>query len=325
MSEKIQSKASESDKNKTATAKKKRKAVYVTLIALLLISNGYLFINNRIITEKEKEAQARAVDAEKLMLSAEENYNAALLEIDKYKKDLMVKDSLLKTSELELKEMKTEIDNLLDRKNISDNNLRKARNLLTQLQKERDNYYRQADSLKNINDRLFSENRTYKEQLVKEKEQYVQLKEENDELSKKVTKGSLLRATSIVGVGIRNNPNSNEDKTTNKAKKAIKIRISCTIEKNEFADAGNKVYYIVITAPNGDVLFDKKNLSGSFKHPETNVKIKYSTRIPFKYNHQDLPLSGYWNQTKLFSSGGYKIEIYCDGYLVGGPEAFLLK
>jgi len=140
------------------------------------------------------------------------------------------------------------------------------------------------------------------------------LNSEKDKLSNTVSKGKLLHAYDLFASGVAVK-SSGKEKTTDKAKKANRIRACFTIGQNNIADAGIKEIYMAVSNPTGMVL--SKGEATSFRSSDGEIKL-YSTMEEIDYNNESQQLCLYWALKKSeFSPGEYAIEIFADGATIG--------
>ena len=112
-----------------------------------------------------------------------------------------------------------------------------------------------------------------------------------------------------------------EEKSTNRAKRADKIRIAFTIGKNEIADAGKIDLYLRVLRPDDTVITEN---NGEFNF-EGN-KLIYTSKETKDYKNSTLDVIMYAEKSgdESFEEGLYKVYVYYkDDRIIN--ETFTLK
>lgn len=176
------------------------------------------------------------------------------------------------------------------------------------------NYVMQIDSLNQLNHKLSKENIKYKKELSSARMRFETAEEESQELRSKVRKGSVITARDIDLKAL-----NAKDQEVKKAKRATRLRVDLTLNANPLSQVGEKDIYVRIKGP-GDVLLT--NSSNSFFTFE-DQKLAYSAvRSNVDYQGEALPVSLYYSGEEI-TAGTYFVEVYMDGYIVGGNEIIL--
>jgi hypothetical protein len=135
-----------------------------------------------------------------------------------------------------------------------------------------------------------------------------------------VKKGSKLQAYNIQSTALRLKLN-NMPEPTDKAKNAVQIKSSFTLSENILANAGKKVVYMQIIAPDGQTLQSKAN----YLLETENGSVAYSERKEIDYQNEAIDLTIYYSiKGEGLQKGAYKVSIFCDGNLIG-TDGFSLK
>lgn len=195
--------------------------------------------------------------------------------------------------------------------------LRKENETLRNIMK---GYVKQIDSLNTMNVKLSSDLDTKTQELnstLTERDQYRQQAEESSEL---VKKGSRLQALGFTSGALRMKLN-NTTEPTNKAKSAVQLKSSFTISANPLTKAGVKKIFMQITSPDGAILQARENnvvvIDGS--------TVAYSDRKEIEYTNSNVDVSIYYDlKDGEATKGNYKVKIYCDGQVIG-TDSFTLK
>ncbi len=175
-------------------------------------------------------------------------------------------------------------------------------------------YVRQIDSLNTLNKKLIKENVGYRKEISSAKLRAEMAEEKAAELDNKVKIGAVLRARDIrlAALNDRSNPVS-------RIKNASRLRVDFVLSANELAAPGNKAIYVRISSPDGYVLTTEAMPTFEFE----GERLSYSAMREVDYDpSQDLEVGIYYN-SKGFAAGTYKIQLYCDGRLIGQTEIMM--
>lgn len=288
--------------------------IYIAIIALLLGTNIYLFVNrNTVVTQKQIAENSRDSIATSRDVLQDE-YDAAIARLD----DLLSRNTAL-TGQItdqngEIARLKQQIDNILKNKNASDAQLTEARRLIQKLNGSIRSYEDQIATLKTENQTLSTQN----EALVQARDSVVTERENLRKL------GSVLHASNIRMIPIDLRRGGNKEKETSKAKRVDLMRIYFDIDENRITESGEKQIFLRITGPDGLLLSNAAYGSG-ITTTEQGEKIGYtlakSVYIEKGQNQQDVSVD--WQQDSHFAKGTYLIELYNEGFRIGSGSVTL--
>ena len=171
-------------------------------------------------------------------------------------------------------------------------------------------YIQQIDSLNTLNKQLIKENVGYRKEISSAKLRADMAEEKAEELTTKVRAGAVIRARDIRLVPLNGN-----SKEVSRIKNAARIRIDFVLASNELSTPGNKVVYLRITSPDGYVLTTESMPSFDYE----GERIPYTAMREVDYQNQDLGVSIFYNSSG-FVAGTYKVQLYCEGYLIGSTQ-----
>lgn len=172
-------------------------------------------------------------------------------------------------------------------------------------------YVRQIDSLNALNKKLIKENVSYRKEISSANLRAEMAEEKAAELDNKVRIGAVLRARNISLTAL--NVNSRE---VTRVKNASRLRVDFVLSANELAEPGNKAIYVRITSPDGYVLTTEEMPTFEFE----GERLSYSAMREVEYdNTKDLDV-GIFYTSKGFTAGTYRIQLYCEGRLIGQAE-----
>lgn len=236
--------------------------------------------------------------------------------------DLLIEKDQSKADSINLQ--KEKIQSLINQMNRSK---KMSASQLFQLRKENEtlrsimkSYVMQIDSLNTLNLKLTSDLDQTTTKLNSTAAERDQFKQDAQEKTEQVRKGSRLQAYGFNSKGLRMKLN-NTTEETNKAKNVVQLRSSFTISDNPIAASGKKTVYMQIINPEGKTLQSK---SSNTAQTELGM-IAYSDKKEIDYQNERVDLSIFYDMKgEEAIKGNYKVKIYCDGNLIG-TDSFTLK
>ncbi|WP_343701654.1 hypothetical protein [Chitinophaga sp.] len=290
--------------------------IYGVLIAALVGTWGYMFYDKS-QTSKElvvKENQLDTLTNSRNELQSE--YDAAQARLDDLISQNSRMDSLVKSKDKEIADMKGRISSILSNKNATAAELAEARRLIEQLKSTTESYVQTIERLEGEKIVITGE----RDVARKERDSVTVVK---DSLGKRVEVGSVLHASNIKLSPINVRRNGKEE-VTSKAKRADMMRVSFDVD-NRIATTGDKELYVAITAPDGSPLAVEALGSGRFTLEDGTEKL-YTVKKTVSYvAGGTTPVSMDWKQNSDFKPGDYTVEIYQDGFRIGSGKVNLKK
>jgi hypothetical protein len=284
--------------------------IYIIIIALLLGTNIFLFLQRRQSVQQQGEITTRLdqVLSEKATLQKE--YDASLARLDDLTGKNAELEARLKGRNSDITKAKSRIQTILANEHPTETQLQEARGLIKSLNVKIKEYEEQIVVLK-------KENRTLKT----ERDSTLT---DNSKLQEKVNLAKILHASNIRLQPIDLRRHGRKQNETTKAKRVDLLRIIFDIDENRVAESGEKTLNIRIVNPDGDLLSNAALGSGSFTTAEGETK-NYSvsktlilkTGVPVK----DIDVD--WRQSADYEKGAYTVEIYHEGYLIGKASVSL--
>ena len=307
--------------NSTPPKKDNRKLIYGILIAALMATWGYLIYDNNKNNESIAgyQKQTAASDSERNVLQVE--YNGALQRMD----SLTGINTQLTGS---MSQQKSEIDSLkaqIERIRREDNgDLTRAKGLIDKLNNQVTALSTQIEALKRENTTLTESNETLSLQrdtlMVQNKQVADSLQSSVAENKRIVDVASTLRAVNVQVQAIDAKGNN-----TKRAPKADLLRISFTIEENRIAASGEKTIYLVVTSPDGRVISNPAQGSGTFQTRDDGEKV-YTEMQTINYTQgEKQQVSFNWRMGSQYQPGNYTVELYDNGYKIGEGATTLQK
>lgn len=324
-----------SDSNLVSKKKGSGNFVFLLIIILLLGALAYMSVQ---LSKRKTELNQCMNDNKALKTDMEGMNNMMSGYVDNMSNDLTVDfQNMLKTYDALKEKDKTKADSIEAQKakiNGLLSELQEAKNsgklngrIIAKLQRENEtlrkimkSYVVQIDSLNTLNLKLTSDLDQTTNKLnstTVERDQYKQEMEQKTEL---VKKGSKLSAYNFSSAGLRMKMN-NMPEETNKARNVVQIKSSFTISDNPIAQSGKKTVYLQVVNPDGKTLQTK---SSNVLQTDGGA-IPFSDKKDIDYNNERIDMSIYYDlRGEEAIKGNYKVKIYCDGSLIGS-DSFTLK
>ncbi|MBW7868927.1 MAG: hypothetical protein H3C31_11435 [Brumimicrobium sp.] len=235
---------------------------------------------------------------------------------------LMEKDASMTDSlQIQKDSIQRLLSSLQDTRNRSYYEINQLKKRNERLREIMNHYLVTIDSLNTLNVNLTSQLDKTSTQLKETTTERDKLREINEQSAELLTKGAQLSAFNFVTEAQKYKSAGAGTKGVNKANKVEVITCTFTIGENKIARTGNKMIYLQITDPNGQVLYKRPNdvvqVAGS--------EILYSGKREINYQGQLIDMTIVYNlEGKEIPSGNYTVKIFADGALIG-KDTFTLK
>ena len=304
--------------------KDNRGLIYGALIAALLGTWGYIIYDKSKTKEviQQKDVQYIALDSSKNQVQKE--YEDALLRLDAMTGTNASLDSLVKSRDKELGDVKARIQQLVRKQNATAADLSEARDLVRQLNGKIDSYVAEIERLSGENRQLSADKARLSDQKAELEDNLATTRSEKKVAEDKVDIGSTLHASRF-GITAINEKSSGKEKVTTTAKKADKFRISFDLDENMIAPSGNKDLYVIVTDPSGKVISEQGLSSGTFSTRRDGEK-QYTNKVSVSYTQGERKnVSFDLKQTDKYQPGNYKVEVYHNGFKIGENTVSLKK
>jgi len=278
--------------------------IIVAILAVVLITLGFLFFNQQQKTE-QKIAELNQVSQEKEALTMQ--YQTLL---DDYNTLETTSDSVAKQLDTEKERIKVLIEDLHKTKANNRYQINKYKKELKTLRKVMKSFIHQIDSLNTLNIELTAENKEIKQQYKVSRERNKKLAEKYDEAANKVKVASVIKA-----IGIKIEALNKKGKTTHRAKKTKRFSIAFSLDENVIAPKGTKSVYLRITDPEDHILIQNNQPVFSYE----GEKIAYSSvrKVEYDGSVSDAVIYFEHNGDDILLTGTYNIDIFCDGSMIG--------
>ena len=171
-------------------------------------------------------------------------------------------------------------------------------------------YLHQIDSLNSLNQKLITENISYRKEISSATLRAEMAEEKAAELDNKVRAGAVIKAR-----GIRLTGHNARNKEVSRIRNAERVRVDFVLTANELTTPGNKAVYMRLTSPDGYVLTTEAMPTFEYE----GERLSYSAMREVDYQNQDLEVGIYFDSSG-FAAGTYLVQLYCDGYMIGSAE-----
>jgi len=278
------------------------------ILAVLLVVAGAFAIK---LYNQEKNTKAELTEEKELVL------NDLKQMVTKY--DAVIEENNLKDTELN--QARDRIQVLIDSVQKMEANisvLRRYRDEVYKLKKEREYLFAQNDSLKGMNKMLAMrvDSTTYELEVSKMKRDSLAMVKE--ELAEKVALGSSLAANKLVGTGVIVR-NSGKLVENDNARRVDRIRACYTVPQNRIAEAGDKQLYVQVLDPQNNILGENKTVT-----IDSVTTITYSAISKFYYEKTALDIcENVAPRGDKFAEGLYKINIFDGGKMIASTSLVL--
>lgn len=299
------------------------KNIVIGLLAAGLLGTwGYFLYNKNQADEKIQITQVQATTATTARDSVQFLYNDALGRLDSITGSNNNLQGQLSDRQSDITKLKQQINSILTKRNATASELAHARTLITQLNDKIGNLEQEVARLTGENQELASTNThlTAEKQTLETNLQTTTA--EKEELSKTVDVASTFSASNIQIKPINEKKNGKE-KVTTTAKRVDKLVISFDVE-NRVARTGPADLYVIVTAPNGQVVSDPNMGSGTLT-TRTEGDKQFTSKVTAEYEQgtrKNIQIPLHQNG---FQTGDYRIEIYQNGFKIAEGVRSLKK
>jgi len=284
---------------------KKQKTLLISAaVVLVLLIAGLMTFS--LMQRQQMQEMVEQLEFEKESLQDE--YEDLAIQFDGYQQMDIQNDSL----QDELAKEQQRVRDLLEELRITKvTNARRIAELKKELATVRAvmvQYVHQIDSLNQTNQRLTEENIQFRQQNQAITQANNQLTEQKTQLERVVTRAARLEIENFQML-----PLNKRDKKTSIFNQIQKLQFTYTIQKNVTSSTGEKIVYMVLRRPDGEILQKNTNHLFSFE----NQRVPYSVRQSVEYAGEDLTQTMYWNVEEILQKGTYTAEFFIDGSLCG--------
>lgn len=300
----------------TPATKKNNSATIVTgiLLVALLGTWGYIIWDKNKTNEKTQQLTTQIVTSDSSKNEIQRELNDATMRLDMLKTTNAKADSLIKTKDADIENLKGKIQTILNNKNATAAQLSEARNMISQLKSNIDTYTAEIEKLQGEKVKLTEEKRVVTEERDVVSKNYDSAKTVIKQREDVIDVGSTLQAFNFTILGLKERGSKEKETTT--AKRVDKLRITFDLE-NRIASSGAKDVFVCITAPDGTPVAVEALGSGKFVTRDGVEKL-FTKKVSINYNQgEKQTVTVEWKQNSPFQTGDYKIEVYNNGFKIG--------
>lgn len=284
--------------------------VIAGLLAVVLL--GTIIYTVSLYQDKKKTTTMLTQEKELVvedLNSLKSEYDKAILESNATNEELVAaRDNIAKYID-SVKTMKADLGTL-----------RRYRNQVSILRKEREQLLAQVDSLTQSNTLIAMQRDSTFVQLEKQTVFNDSLVVQNTQLADAVERGSALNLATLTVDAVRER-NSGKLVSTSRAKATDKFKICFTVADNVIAEAGDREFLLEVLDPQGNILG-----GGASKSSEDGASVTYSKGTNFYYENKNLDVCDYINKPAGdFQKGNYMVNVYDDNLKLMATSKFTLK
>lgn len=290
------------------------------LAAGLLGTWGYFLYDKNKSDEKIQITQTQASEAMSSKDSVQMLYNEALGRLDSITGSNNNMQGTLSENESEIAKLRKEISTILAKRNATQAELGRAKSLIAQLNDRIGTLEAEVARLTGENQQLASTNTqlTSERQVLETNLQTTTA--EKEELAQTVDVASTFSASNIAITPI-NEKRSGKEKETTTAKRVDKLVISFDVE-NRIARSGPADLYVIVTAPNGQVITDANSSTLTTRNDGDR---QFTSRVTSEYEQGTRKRIQVPLRQNDFQTGDYRIEIYQNGFKIAEGVRSLKK
>jgi len=305
-------------------SKNSRIALYaVAALAIIAIGIGGWMAYDASSRNKElEEAQAKIeqqqLDMEQMQLDQDyENLNREFAQFENSRQliqDDSVKRALAEKYEAARLQVEQLQNELKSERRKSSAEIAKLRSEIETLRALLRHYVEEIDRLNKENEALRSENEEIKTQNQRLNSQVAETSRRNEVLSERMTLAEKLNVTGVSLTAL-----NKKGKKEKRVAKATQLMVSFTIPQNNSTPVGEKVIYLRIISPSGQLL----DGGGTFNFEGGTVPC--SAKRTIEYAGEEIGgITIYWDVNTALTPGDYTVELFADNYRLS-RRSFTLK
>jgi len=302
------------DQNLWPKGNQNRKMLWIIIgLAIAIVGLGVWFVITSISQKKQlEEAIALKEQAELDMAQQglQEDYDALNNEfaIFENSRQMMLDDSVkaaltqkYETARLQIEKLNQELKN---QKHKSAAEIKKLKDEISTLRNLLRHYVEEINRLNQENMALRNENAEIKDQNQQLASRVQETTRRNEVLSERMTLAEKLNVT-----GLNLSPLNKKGKTEKKVKKARQLKVTFTIPQNNSTPVGEKMIYLRIVSPSGQLLGN----GGSFSFEGTTLQA--TAKKVVEYAGEEIGgVTIYWDIDTALTPGSYTVELFADNY-----------
>ncbi len=213
-----------------------------------------------------------------------------------------------------MEQLQKEVNALRSENRDNAETIRKLRGEIESLRSILRTYVDQINQLNEENKQLKNENNAIKQENTRLSDRVAETSRENEHLSERMTLAEKLNVT-----GVTLTPLNKKGKNEKKVEKAKQLMVTFTIPQNNSTPVGEKVIYLRLVSPSGQLLGN----GGSFSFEGS--KVACTARKTIEYSGDEIPgIRMYWDVNTALTPGAYTVELFTGDYRLVS-RSFTLK
>lgn len=294
--------------------KKTKEYIIIGILSVMLLGSvGYNIYQSQQTQENTRLFAIDLKDEQNAKILLQKELDSLTGEFEKTKQGIDVRDSLLSKRDAEIFDKQREIQNILNKNDISQSELKKARRMIAALNADIGRFKQEIIVLKKQNDSLTVANTTLNTEKNTISDELTSEKEKAQETEANVRSTFSISNYKLTGLQVKR---SGKEVETDKAKRIDKLRVSFDLDENQFAETGVKEIFIAIYKPDGTLGRFADASPGSIDTWSLGT-VQYSDKIKFNYSKgSNQNISFDW-QDYEFPKGTYRIDLYQNGFKIG--------
>jgi hypothetical protein len=303
-------------KNNTAT-----KNIIIIALAIGLLGTWAYFLYDKNDSNKQIHDKTLAVASANTARDAiQADYTMALSRLDSLTGENNNMRNQLSDNDSQISKLKKEISSILNKKNATDAELKRAKELIAQLNSTIANLEAENARLTGENVQLAANNTQLSQEKQVLETNLQTTTSQKEELAKTVDVASTFTASNIQITPV--NEKNGKDKVTTTAKRVDKLIVSFDVE-NRVARSGPADIYVIVTGPDGKVITDAAGANTLSTRNDGDKQYTYKTTLDYEQGTRksvQVPL-----RQDHFQTGNYKIEVYQNGFKIADGVRSLKK
>lgn len=298
------------------------KMTLAALAILLLISLGfniYQFNKNKQASQTVESLNIDLKDTESARELLQNKLDDLGTQFETTRMDLTSKDSILSQRDTEIFEKQKQIQNILNKSNVTEKELKQAQRMINSLNQDIVQFKKEIEILKEKNDSLVAVTDTLLYHQTQLSSELAVEKQRADDTEQKFRSTFSVSNYQIQGLKVRK---SGKEVETDKAKRIDKLRVTFDLDANQYAESGQKEIFIAIYKPDGSLGRFKDAHHGQLK-TASNGNIDYSDKVVFNYQKGSKQNIAFDWEDFDFPRGIYKIDLYQNGLKIGNKSVEL--
>jgi len=295
-------------------ASKKKEHIIIGILSFLLL--GSIIYNFYQANQNKAETEILNIglkDTETAKAQLQAKLDSLSKEFETTRGAMETRDSLLSKRDAEIFDKQREIQNILNKGEISESELKQAKRMIVALNADIARFKQEIVVLKQKNDSLLVANESLNQEKTTISEELSSEKEKAQETEQNIRSTFSVSNYQITGLRVKNNGKEVE---TDKAKRIDKLRVSFDLDPNEWAETGEKEIFISIYKPDGKLGKFKDSSPGELETWSLGT-ISYSDKIRFNYNKGTTKNISFDWEDYDFPKGKYRIDLYQNGFKIG--------